>query len=259
MNRSDREITQIWDRIYNLSLHMLRSEEDAADATQSIFEILIKKAPTFRREAQFSTWAYRIAYNFLIDQCRSGKREEIRFDLFKEDVTNFTAYAGEWNLTKEEEEIYAEEVKIGCTKALLQCLDPESRFVFIWGTIFDFPHKESAEICGLSYDYYRAKLSRTRRKIKNFLSQNCGLLNPGAECRCRKRLRIAEERGRIHLEKSLYRTDSQKIRTYISELNEIDEVAEIYRNNPYFEAAYADISSKIRKLGVLQECSESPI
>ena len=258
MKIEENEIKEIWNMVFNLAIQMLHNEDDAYDATQAIFEIVLEKIGTFRYEAKLSTWVYRISYNYLIDEVRSGKKEKISFEIFEKDVTDFKEYENELNLTREEERIYVQEIKIGCTKALLQCLEPENRYIFILGTIFSFPHKDAAEICHLSYDNYRKRLSRSRNKIKNFMSQNCGLVNPGAKCKCNKRLLIAKERGRINYEKTLYRND-RAIKNYIAEMNEIDEISRIYRDNPFLEISNEDISHKIRNFGIIQEISEKLI
>ncbi len=241
--------------VLNLAIQMLNNEEDAKDAAQSIFEIVSEKIETFRNESKLSTWIYRISYNYLIDEIRYRNSEKITFELFENEITQFKEYENEYNLTQEEEKIYIEEIKIGCTKALLQCLNPEDRFIFILGTIFNFPQKDASEICNISYDNYRTRLSRSRNKIKNFMSNNCGLVNPDAKCKCSKRILIAKERGRINFEKSLYKTNSNRINKYIIEMNDIDEISRIYQDNPFLEINNDDISCKIQNLGIVQEIS----
>jgi len=256
MALTEKELTSLWNRILNLSIQMLHNEEDALDATQSIFERVASQQHTFRGESQFSTWVYRIAYNYLIDTQRKKKKEPITFDLFEKDVTHFKDYENELNLSAEEEKLYIEEVKTGCTKAMLQCLDPQHRWVFILGNIFCVPQKEGAEICRLSYDNYRSCLSRSRKKIRNFMTKNCGLLQADAKCKCRKRLLIAKERGRINLEKSLYQSRNKRISQYIGEMNEMEDISKIYQDNPYIEWDIHEISRRIGNMGILQEVSE---
>ena len=259
MKISNEVILKIWNMVFNMASQMLQNEDDARDATQSIFEIVLDKSESFRHESKLSTWIYRISYNYLVDELRYKKKEMITFDLFERDVAHFKECENELNLSREEESIYIGEIKIGCTKAMLQCLNPGDRFIFILGTIFCFPQKEAALICNLSYSAYRMRLSRSKKKIKSFMSKNCGLVNQEAKCKCNKRLLIAKERGRINLEKSLYRTNNKKIIEYISEMNEMDEIAIIYRNNPFLEMTNDDISRKIQDLEIVQEMSDEVI
>lgn len=246
---NENELISYWNMIHNLASHMLLNEEDAVDATQSIFEQAISRLDSFRHESGIGTWFYRLAYNYLIDELRKRKRERITFDLFKNDITRFQEYNDELQLSREEEKIYIKEIKIGCTKALLQCLEPENRFIYIVGTIFSFPGKDAAALCNMTYDTYRARLSRSKTKIRNFLSENCGLVNPQAKCKCRKRLLIAMERGRIDPEASV--ENNRAIKHFISELNEADEISRIYQDNPFMELTGEVISGTIRNLGII--------
>lgn len=254
-NISNKEFTQLWNTVYNLSLQMLHNELDAEEATQSIFEKVLKNLSSFKNHSKLSTWIYRISYNFLIDEKRKKKTQEISFDLFENDVTNFESYNNELGLSINEEKIYIEEIKVGCTLAILQCLSPQNRFIYIIATIFNFPGTEAAEICNMDYDSYRKRVSRIKEKIKCFMEKNCGLINPHAECKCRKRILIAIERGRINHERMLYQNDNHLIKNYISEMNEIDEIARIYRNNPFIERSDSEISRIIDKFSVLREIS----
>ena len=47
--------------IYSLAQRMLYSPEDAADATQEILICIVTSLASFRGDAAFRTWAYRIA------------------------------------------------------------------------------------------------------------------------------------------------------------------------------------------------------
>lgn len=49
--------------MYNLSLHMLGDPNKAEEVTQDVFLKVFRKAPSFRGDAAFSTWIYRITVN----------------------------------------------------------------------------------------------------------------------------------------------------------------------------------------------------
>lgn len=241
------EILSLWNMVFNLSIHMLHSIERAEDETQMIFEKVLTRYKDFREESSLKTWVYSIAKNHLIDIQRKIKREEISFELFEKDAQTYTPYNGELSLNSVEEKLYVEEVKVGCTLAILQCLEPESRFIFILGSIFNFSHREAAEICNLGYDNFRKKLSRINNRIRSFMGKNCGLINPDAKCQCRKRLLIAVKRGRINPEKMLYINEDRKINQMIDVMNEIDLIAQTFQGNPFM------ISHRLKEFKVLWE------
>lgn len=227
------DIEKIWNYIFNISLGMLHNIEDAEDATQEIFIRVNNNFSNFRGESKIETWVYKIAYNYLINY--KNRIKGLTFEIFEKDVETFTPYNNDFNLTKDEELIYTEQVKVGCTTAMLQCLNPEKRFVFIIGEIFGFNSKDAASVCNMSSDQYRQILSRSRKKIRNFMNKNCGLINNKATCKCRKRLKIAYDNKRINFDKLLYKTDDKKIKDYIIEMNEIDDTAKVFRDNPFID------------------------
>src|SRR5438309_1969371 len=50
-------------KVYNLVYRMLGNREEAEDVAQEVFVTVFKSIDTFRGEAKFSTWLYRIAAN----------------------------------------------------------------------------------------------------------------------------------------------------------------------------------------------------
>ena len=62
-------------------------------------------------------------------------------------------------------EAFAEELKMSCTNVMLQCLDAQSRCIFILGTMFRIDSRTGAEILNMTPENYRQKLSRARKKM----------------------------------------------------------------------------------------------
>src|SRR6476659_8576991 len=50
-------------KVYNLVYRMLGNREEAEDVAQEVFVTVFKSIDSFRGEAKFSTWLYRIAAN----------------------------------------------------------------------------------------------------------------------------------------------------------------------------------------------------
>ena len=66
--------------VYNISLGMLCNAEDAADITQETFLRLHRSLDSFRGDASFSTWLYRIVANTTRDHVRKSKTLQARFE-----------------------------------------------------------------------------------------------------------------------------------------------------------------------------------
>jgi RNA polymerase sigma-70 factor (ECF subfamily) len=65
-------------QVYNLALRMSGHREDARDITQETFIKAFRALPSFRYEAGFSTWLYRIASNSCLDYLRKRNAESAR-------------------------------------------------------------------------------------------------------------------------------------------------------------------------------------
>jgi RNA polymerase sigma-70 factor (ECF subfamily) len=66
----ERLVRAYQDRVYNLSFRMLGDHEEAADVTQEAFIKAFRAVSSFRRDARFSTWIYRIAVNACLSRHR---------------------------------------------------------------------------------------------------------------------------------------------------------------------------------------------
>jgi RNA polymerase sigma-70 factor, ECF subfamily len=62
-------------RVFNMVLRMLQDYEEASEITQEAFLAAWLGLPSFRGEARFATWLYRIAYNCALKQLERRKRE----------------------------------------------------------------------------------------------------------------------------------------------------------------------------------------
>ena len=52
-----------------------------------------------------------------------------------------------------------------CTNVMLQCLDTESRWIFILGTMFKVDSRIAGDILGITPEAYRQRLSRIRGRM----------------------------------------------------------------------------------------------
>ncbi len=203
-------IVSLQDTVFNLSLRMLGTFADAEDAAQDILLKVITHLSSFRGESAFTTWAFRIAVNHLKNyQKHMFAHHPLSFEFYGEDIEH-ARIEDVPDLTQDvDKALLAEELKMSCTNVMLQCLDPESRCIFILGTMFKADSRIAGEILGLTPENYRQKLSRTRKKMADFLGQYCGEYG-GGRCRCKDRVNYAVQCHRINPLKPDY-TDAAEI------------------------------------------------
>jgi RNA polymerase sigma-70 factor, ECF subfamily len=63
-------------RVFNLVFRMLQQYEEANEITQETFLAAWQGLPSFRGDARFPTWLYRIAYNCSLKQLEQRKRDQ---------------------------------------------------------------------------------------------------------------------------------------------------------------------------------------
>ena len=140
--------------------------------------------------------------------------------------------------------LLVEEVKLGCTLAMLVCLDRDHRLAYVLGDVFDLPYPDAAEFCGITEDTYRQRLSRARRMLEAFTESFCGLVRKDAPCRCDKRVSRAVELGRV--ERGRPRLAQAPARAAQGEMESLHATARLMRAHPRY-AAPSDLQEGIRK------------
>jgi RNA polymerase sigma factor (sigma-70 family) len=181
--------------IYGLALRMLWNREDAEDATQEILVRTVTRLSQFDFRSRLKTWVYRIAVNYILDVKKSPvERMHLTFERFGDDLVDGLSSDGP---TDSERSLLTEEVKIGCTLGMLQCLDRPHRLAYVLGEILDLSGPEAAEALGISPDLFRKRLQHARAAIEAFTRSYCGLASDSATCACHRRVPAALRLGRV--------------------------------------------------------------
>src|SRR5258708_25567497 len=160
---------------------MLWQPQDAEDATQEALIRIMTRIGSYRGEAAFATWAYRVAANHILNFRKSRvEQENLNFRRYSEELAEGLAAP---DAAQPDSGLLAEEVKLGCTLGMLQCLHRDHRLAYILTDVFDLPSAEAAFICDITPAALRKRASRARGKLREFVSVHCGLVNTSASCR----------------------------------------------------------------------------
>ena len=225
--------------IHNLAMRFLWHPQDAEDATQEILIRVLTGLGGFRGESGFRTWVYRVACNALLTQRKQRmEQQSLSFEQFGEDLAH--GLSDTCLSTKDDviERLLLEEVKIGCTLAMLQCLDRDHRLAYILGEIMELDHIQAAGALETTPAAFRKRLSRARASILSFMTAHCGLINPTNACRCHRRVSTAVAFGRMDPSHLLFATSQQQARRFpevlveIRQLEESRRAAALYQSHP---------------------------
>lgn len=184
--------------VYGLALRMLWNREDAEDATQEILVRVVTRLAQFDFRSKLKTWVYRIAVNYILDVKKSPvERMQFTFERFGADLADGLSSDGP---TDAERSLLTEEVKVGCTLGMLQCLDRPHRLAYVVGEIMELPGPEAAGVLEITPALFRKRLQHSREAIVAFTRAHCGLASETAACACHRRVPAALRLGRVREE-----------------------------------------------------------
>jgi len=226
----------------------------AEDATQEILIKAVTKLSTFAGHSAFRTWLYRLAVNHLLNVRKSEMEEQkmtftdmgVSLDgVPDEDLPDQRALPVETA-------VLVEEAKLGCTTAMLMCLDRRQRLAFILGEVFGESSEAGAAALEVSPANFRQLLSRARHDLYQFMNDKCGLVNQANPCRCARKASGFMKNGWLDANKLKFSKDriarmKDVAGDRLDELQAMDrQHAEIYRMQPFL--AGPDLHTKILQL-----------
>ena len=168
--RQDQEALRVLFRrherpVYSLLCRMLSNHEDAEEALAEVFVKVWRAAGTFKGDAKFTTWLYRIAANTARDFLRSRMA---RREVSLEDVVVDEVEAGERIRTRgvdpEECAVQAEE-RSRVLRAMSE-LSEEDRLLVSLYHFQELDYDEIAQIAGVAPSNLKVKLFRARQRLK---------------------------------------------------------------------------------------------
>jgi RNA polymerase sigma-70 factor (ECF subfamily) len=150
--------------VFNLVYRMLQQYEEATEITQETFLAAWQGLPSFRGEARFPTWLYRIAYNFSLKQLELRKRERALQVALEAEKTLGNANDEQ----RENAELDARDRQI-LIQEHLSHLPTKYRIVLILRHLQDMTYEEMAEILTMPIGTIKTHLFRARNLLKERL------------------------------------------------------------------------------------------
>lgn len=161
------------DKVFSISLYYFKGDETAArDVTQQVFLRLIRKIEQFRRDAEFTTWLYRLVVNACMDE----QRKRRRFLPFGEGFE----MGGHGVEKQSQEERYVRIEIADSVKAAIAELRPKLRLPILLKYVEGLSYDEMAEVLNCSKGTIASRLNRGHKMLARRLAHLRGAFNSGA-------------------------------------------------------------------------------
>lgn len=161
VNGDEAALRAIWaehaPRIDVLVRRLVGDPDQAADVAQEVWIQIFRALPTWRGDAQFSTWAHRIAVNRTLNALRSMRRFTTTEVEIEEDSA-VVEHDGDRSLLAQ------------TIDEAVQKLSPGARAVFVLHDVEGYTHEEIATQLGITSGGSKSQLFKARAKLRRLLA-----------------------------------------------------------------------------------------
>jgi RNA polymerase sigma-70 factor, ECF subfamily len=147
-------------RVFNLIFRMLQHYDEANEVTQETFLAAWQGLGSFRGDARFSTWLYRIAYNCSLKQLELRKRDKALQHAMQEERVNGEDQISTGLEVKDRQHVVREH---------LSQLPAKYRAVLVLRHLQEMTYEEMAEILTMPIGTIKTHLFRARNLLKERL------------------------------------------------------------------------------------------
>ena len=147
---------------YTLAHRLTGNEEDARDVVQEAYLRAYRGLQSFRGDAQFTTWLYRITANCAATHL--GRRTKHRHDELDDSVPVVDPHPDHDPQLRADAEDLRTRLRVA-----LDALPPRLRSVVVLRDVYDLPHEAIAAELGISETAAKVRLHRARNKLRDQL------------------------------------------------------------------------------------------
>lgn len=169
--RDETAYRQLYDeyapRVFNLCCRFLGSRTEAEDALQEVMCKVLTSISRFRRDAQLSSWIYRIAVNHCLNLQRSRRRARwFSIDRLLE------ADQEKWAATPSPHELLEQDEAERMVQEAINDLSENQRVVLILHRYQGMSYQEIASALGCSVAAVEGRLHQAKQKLSRRLSSH---------------------------------------------------------------------------------------
>ena len=166
-------------RVYRQAIALVGNEAEAEEVVQEVFLTLYEKAKTFRGEAAFSTWLYRLTVNAALTRLRRRKRtREVSYEdhlpKYEPDGHHLGPEGSVVDWSNDVERKLASTELQRFLKQALDQLRPMDKAVVMLSDLEGVPNREIANALGLTVPAVKIRLHRARLFLRGKLAVTLG-------------------------------------------------------------------------------------
>ena len=157
-------------RIYGFVVRMVRNEETAVDLTQDFFIKIYTVLDKYNFEYKFSTWAYRICYNLVIDHIR---KHQAQVDSLDDDSVSSRDMLESDNVSREDG--FRALARAETRHYVWRVVDPlplKFRELILLRYIQDLKYEEIAEIMSLPVGTVKNRIFKAKEILKQEMERD---------------------------------------------------------------------------------------
>ena len=161
------ELVRLYEKkVFALTTRLCGNPDDAAEAAQEAFLSVWQGLPSFRGDAAFSTWLYRLTHNACTDLLRrEGRHRAAAGPSFNDEEATVSVPDP---TPSPQERVEEKELRRQLEEGLAT-LSPEYRAVLVLRELHQQSYDEIARILSLDLGTVKSRISRGRRQLRNFL------------------------------------------------------------------------------------------
>jgi RNA polymerase sigma-70 factor (ECF subfamily) len=162
-------------KVFNLVYRMIGNSEEAEDVAQEVFVTVFKAIDSFRGEAKFSTWLYRIAANHCKNRMKYLGRRSYKATGELNEATEKEAADAQPSAMRphvDGPDAVLEGLELERTvQQGIKALDEEHRVLIILRDVEDLSYEEISSITGLELGTVKSRLHRARLQLKEHMAK----------------------------------------------------------------------------------------
>jgi RNA polymerase sigma-70 factor, ECF subfamily len=166
------------DRVFNLAFRFLHERETAEEVAQDVFISIYKHIDSFKGEAKFSTWLFRVVTNHCHNKSKYLRRRRHKL----QDSLDAPVDGEEGEMKRElpddpslsPEALSTRRNSNEAIQEAISHLDEDHRVIVLLRDVEDMSYEEIGEILGLAEGTVKSRLHRARNELRERLSKMNG-------------------------------------------------------------------------------------